>query len=93
VLYAISLVKCLSQIIELCSFSKGRVSYYQFFRDHSPPVWWSNRQWAREKNVGWRIAYQVITPGLTDKIRAAAIYRDQRFSDPAPLMMDTDDEL
>jgi exodeoxyribonuclease-3 len=34
--------------------------------------------------------YQVITPGLADKVRAAAIYPDQYFSDHAPLIMDYD---
>jgi exodeoxyribonuclease-3 len=36
------------------------------------------------KNVGWRIDYQIITPGMADKVLAAAIYREQRFSDHAP---------
>ncbi|MFN2300354.1 MAG: exodeoxyribonuclease III [Gammaproteobacteria bacterium] len=56
-------------------------------------TWWSNRGQAWAKNVGWRIDYQVITPGLRDAVRAAAIYKDQRFSDHAPLLMDYDYEL
>ena len=51
-------------------------------------TWWSNRGQARAKNVGWRIDYQVITPGLADKVKSASIYRDERFSDHAPLIMD-----
>ncbi len=51
-------------------------------------TWWSHRGQAWAKNVGWRIDYQVITPGLAEKVRAAAIYRDRRFSDHAPLTMD-----
>jgi exodeoxyribonuclease-3 len=51
-------------------------------------TWWSNRGQAWAKNVGWRIDYQVITPGLKDKIKSAAIYKEQRFSDHAPLIMD-----
>ena len=34
--------------------------------------------------------YQVVTPNLAEKVRAAAIYRDQRFSDHAPLTLDYD---
>lgn len=56
-------------------------------------TWWSNRGQAWAKNVGWRIDYQVITPGLRDKIKSAAIYKDQRFSDHAPLIMDYQEEL
>ena len=53
-------------------------------------TWWSNRGRAWEKNVGWRIDYQVITPGLKNKIKQATIYKDERFSDHAPLIIDYD---
>jgi exodeoxyribonuclease-3 len=56
-------------------------------------TWWSNRGQAWANNVGWRIDYQVVTPGLRDHIRAAKIYRDKRFSDHAPLIMDYDVQL
>jgi exodeoxyribonuclease-3 len=53
-------------------------------------TWWSNRGQAWAKNVGWRIDYQVVTPGLKEAIRAVSIYKDQRFSDHAPLLIDYD---
>lgn len=53
-------------------------------------TWWSNRGQAWAKNVGWRIDYQIVSPGLKDKIRAASIYKDERFSDHAPLTIDYD---
>jgi exodeoxyribonuclease-3 len=53
-------------------------------------TWWSNRGQAWAKNVGWRIDYQVITPGLKNAVKSAAIYKDQRFSDHAPLTIDYD---
>ena len=53
-------------------------------------TWWSNRGQAWAKNVGWRIDYQVVTPGLKDKVRSASIYKDERFSDHAPLTIDYD---
>ncbi|WP_455211426.1 exodeoxyribonuclease III [Kaarinaea lacus] len=53
-------------------------------------TWWSNRGQAWAKNVGWRIDYQVVTPGLKDKVKSAAIYKDERFSDHAPLIMEYD---
>jgi exodeoxyribonuclease-3 len=56
-------------------------------------TWWSNRGQAWAKNVGWRIDYQVITPGLTGVVKAASIYKDERFSDHAPLTIDYDYEL
>ncbi len=51
-------------------------------------TWWSNRGRAWEKNVGWRIDYQIATPALRDKVLRARIYKDKRFSDHAPLIMD-----
>jgi exodeoxyribonuclease-3 len=54
-------------------------------------TWWSNRGQAWAKNVGWRIDYQVVTPGLRDRIRAVDIYKEQRFSDHAPLIVEYDD--
>ncbi len=53
-------------------------------------TWWSNRGQAYKKNVGWRIDYQIVSPGLRERVRAAEIYNDRRFSDHAPLIMDYD---
>ena len=56
-------------------------------------TWWSNRGQAWAKNVGWRIDYQIATPGIAAKARRAAIYKSRRFSDHAPLIVDYDHEL
>jgi exodeoxyribonuclease III len=70
----------------------GKLGFVDAFRlvNQNPDeyTFWSNRGQAWAKNVGWRIDYQVITPGLTDKVKMAAIYRDERFSDHAPLIME-----
>ncbi len=51
-------------------------------------TWWSNRGQARANNVGWRIDYQVITPDLAESVGAVSIYREQFFSDHAPLIIE-----
>ncbi|HUR39544.1 MAG TPA: exodeoxyribonuclease III, partial [Verrucomicrobiae bacterium] len=51
-------------------------------------TWWSNRGQAWAKNVGWRIDYQVVSPGLRARLARAAIFKDNRFSDHAPLTLD-----
>jgi exodeoxyribonuclease-3 len=51
-------------------------------------TWWSNRGQAWSKNVGWRIDYQIATPAMAKRARAASIFKDQRFSDHAPLTVD-----
>jgi len=53
-------------------------------------TWWSNRGQAWAKNVGWRIDYQIATPGFAACARQAAIYKAERFSDHAPLIIDFD---
>lgn len=53
-------------------------------------TWWSNRGAARAKNVGWRIDYQLVTPGLSPRLRACSIAREPRFSDHAPYTLDFD---
>ena len=53
-------------------------------------TWWSNRGQAWAKNVGWRLDYQLATPALAGRARATSIYREQRFSDHAPLTIDYD---
>ncbi len=53
-------------------------------------TWWSNRGQAWAKNVGWRIDYQIATPGIAARARSATVYKETRFSDHAPLIIDYD---
>ena len=70
----------------------GELGYIDAFRVKNQAeeeyTWWSNRGQAWANNVGWRIDYQVITPGLVDHIFNVDIYRDSRFSDHAPLLIE-----
>jgi len=56
-------------------------------------TWWSNRGQAWAKNVGWRIDYQIATPGVAKTAAKESIYKRRRFSDHAPLTIDYDYEL
>lgn len=56
-------------------------------------TWWSNRGQAYAKNVGWRIDYQIVTPDLKPTIQSASIYKEEKFSDHAPLVLDYDRAL
>lgn len=51
-------------------------------------TWWSNRGQAWAKNVGWRIDYQMATPGMAATALRASVFKEQRFSDHAPLTID-----
>jgi exodeoxyribonuclease-3 len=71
-----------------------RAGWVDVFRRLDPRpeqyTWWSNRGQAWAKNVGWRIDYQVATPGIAAKAVKASIYKARRFSDHAPLTIDYD---
>jgi exodeoxyribonuclease-3 len=51
-------------------------------------TWWSHRGQAWANNTGWRKDYQIISPTLANKITHTDVYRDQKFSDHAPLIID-----
>lgn len=68
------------------------VGFVDVFRVVHPELeaytWWSNRGQAWAKNVGWRIDYQIATPGIAQRAKSASIYKEQRYSDHAPLTID-----
>ena len=53
-------------------------------------TWWSNRGQAYAKNVGWRLDYHLATPALAERARTEAIYKDEKFSDHAPITIEYD---
>jgi exodeoxyribonuclease-3 len=63
-------------------------TFRQIHPDLEAYTWWSNRGQAWSKDVGWRIDYQIATPAIAACAHAANIYKDQRFSDHAPLITD-----
>ena len=68
------------------------VGFVDVFRKLHPELeaytWWSNRGQAWAKDVGWRLDYQAVTPGMAEKAIKTGIYKEQRFSDHAPFMVD-----
>ncbi len=53
-------------------------------------TWWSNRGQAWTNNVGWRIDYHILSPSLKGSVQNTLIYKDERFSDHSPLVIDYD---
>ena len=56
-------------------------------------TWWSNRGQAYANNVGWRLDYHLATPAMAVRARTAAIHKEPRFSDHAPLTVDYDFQI
>ncbi len=76
------------------SHAFDNLGYVDVFRKLDPRpeqyTWWSNRGESWKKNVGWRIDYQIATPKLAATAHATTIYKEKRFSDHAPLIVDYD---
>lgn len=53
-------------------------------------TWWSNRGQAYAKDVGWRIDYHIATSTLAAAAQAAHVFKEEKFSDHAPLIVDYD---
>jgi exodeoxyribonuclease-3 len=74
-----------------------RVGWVDVFRQIEPGpdhyTFWSSRGDAYNKNVGWRIDYQIATPGIAKLARKCSIYKKKRFSDHAPVTVDYEYEL
>ncbi|MGH7708940.1 MAG: exodeoxyribonuclease III [Vulcanimicrobiaceae bacterium] len=65
-------------------------AFRRFDRRAQQYTWWSSRVNAFERNLGWRLDYQLVSPALGTTIARAEIFRDERFSDHAPLIVDYD---
>ncbi|AEG91460.1 Candidate exodeoxyribonuclease III [Ramlibacter tataouinensis TTB310] len=66
----------------------GLVDVYRRLRPDTTDAcytWWSNRGNAYANNVGWRLDYQIATADLARTAREVTIYKEERFSDHAPL--------
>ena len=52
--------------------------------------WWSYRFHAREKNVGWRIDYFLVSSRLVPRLKSADICSDVLGSDHCPVVLEMD---
>ncbi len=72
-------------------FNLGYTDTWRYLYPENPGyTWWSNRGQAYLKDVGWRIDYQIISNSLKDKLKHASIYKNEKFSDHAPLIVEFD---
>jgi len=64
------------------------------FREFEPGgghyTWWSNRKGVRERNIGWRIDYVLISRRLRPRLQQASIHPDVMGSDHCPVSIRLD---
>lgn len=80
----------LDQLFDEVGYIDG---FRQLPQDEHQYTWWSNRGKAWDNNVGWRIDYQILTPHFKNKVINTDIYKAERFSDHAPLVMEYDYDI
>lgn len=67
----------------------GFVDTLRMFKDgNGYYTWWSNFGGARERNVGWRIDYFLVSPALKDRIISADIHPEVMGSDHCPVSIE-----
>ncbi|MFZ1323688.1 MAG: exodeoxyribonuclease III [Candidatus Saccharimonadales bacterium] len=67
----------------------GFVDTFRIFKQgNGHYTWWSHFARARERNVGWRIDYFLVSEPLKSKIKAAEIHPDQLGSDHCPVSIE-----
>jgi exodeoxyribonuclease-3 len=80
---------------ERCWFEQmigeGFVDTFRIFEEGSGHYsWWSQRKGVRERNIGWRIDYHVVSDDLADRVRASKIVSEQMGSDHCPVTLHID---
>lgn len=69
--------------------NSGYIDTYRYlYPDKIEYSWWSYRFKAREKNVGWRIDYFIISTSLKDKLIDSKILTNIEGSDHCPIELD-----
>ena len=63
-------------------------SFRYLYPDKIQYSWWSYRFFAREKNIGWRIDYFVVSDNIKEKIIDAKIHDSILGSDHAPVELE-----
>ncbi|ARM74868.1 exodeoxyribonuclease III [Acidianus manzaensis] len=65
-------------------------TYRIFVKEGGHYSWWSYRFHAREKNIGWRIDYCVVSKSLEKRVKRADILEKVMGSDHAPILLEID---
>jgi exodeoxyribonuclease-3 len=65
-------------------------TFREFTKEGGHYTWWSYMGQAREKNVGWRIDYFLISPALRPFMKKSYILPDVMGSDHAPVVLELD---
>lgn len=63
-------------------------TFREFEKGGEHYTWWSPFRKCRERNIGWRIDYFLISPTLRSKVKKSSILRDVLGSDHCPILLE-----
>jgi exodeoxyribonuclease-3 len=63
-------------------------TFRHFNKDPHHYTWWSFRAGSRDKNLGWRIDYHLVTKELEKRLKRTAILSEVRHSDHCPILLE-----
>lgn len=75
--------ECFTKLLE----SGFTDSFRMFQKDGGHYTWWTYRNDARARNIGWRLDYFVVSDALKPIVKDAAIWNDVHGSDHCPVML------
>ena len=70
-----------------CLLESGFIDTYRYFNKNvtNAYTWWSYMKGVRERNIGWRIDYFLISKRSINSIKSITIYKDILGSDHCPI--------
>ncbi len=63
-------------------------TFRMFTKGNGHYTWWSHFAGARERNVGWRIDYFLVSAKLKSKVKSASILSEAMGSDHCPIVLE-----
>jgi exodeoxyribonuclease III len=69
----------------------GFIDSFRYFNQQPHQyTWWTFRMNARDRNLGWRIDYNMVSKSLEKKLKRALILTQARHSDHCPVLLEAE---
>lgn len=65
-------------------------TFRHFNQDPHQYSWWSYRAGSRDKNLGWRIDYNLASENLANRLKRSVILPEAKHSDHCPVLLEID---
>ncbi len=66
-------------------------SFREFNEEPHHYTWWSYMKQHREKNIGWRIDYFLVSNSLKNRLNRAAVLKEAKHADHCPILLEIND--